>query len=29
MGDKPRDPLESSWAGALMPKGLMDLAGSV
>lgn len=29
MGDKPRDPSESSWAGALMPKGLMDLAGSI
>lgn len=28
MGDKPRDLLESSWAGALMPKGLMNLAGS-
>lgn len=29
MGGKSREPSESSWAGALMPKGLMDLAGSL
>lgn len=29
VGGKPREPLESSWAGTLMPKGPLDLAGSL